>query len=113
MNTKQHNQKRILFWVLSFLLLFSLSCGSSSPPAYVTSESPKFQLPTEAPPLPKVNSTLLCSQASVGERVTCRIPHAYCSYKPTVNGSPTFCNDAPYPSQTFTLIRWGENWKIA
>ena len=46
----------------------------------------------------------------VGETVTCRIKRAYCDYRPDVGGAPTFCNDAPYPSQSFTLLVWGEDW---
>lgn len=51
-----------------------------------------------------------CSQAPIGENTTCKISHAYCSYKPSVKGAPTFCNDAPYPNHNFTLLRWGEDW---
>lgn len=59
---------------------------------------------------PQIFTPDLCSQAQVGEEVTCRMPHAYCSYQPLVSGSPTFCNDAPYPTHAFTLLRWGEDW---
>lgn len=51
-----------------------------------------------------------CSDAPVGENVTCKIARAFCSYEPSVNGKPTFCNDAPYPNNNFTLLVWGENW---
>ena len=46
----------------------------------------------------------------VGSFVTCKIPRAYCSYQPSTSGSPTFCNDAPYPSNSFTLVAWESNW---
>ena len=51
-----------------------------------------------------------CSNAPIGENVTCKISKAYCSYKPKVKGQPTFCNDAPYPSNDFTLLIWGKDW---
>ena len=46
----------------------------------------------------------------VGEVITVRIQKAYCSYRPDVNGAPTFCNDQPFPNHTFTLIAWGRDW---
>jgi hypothetical protein len=54
----------------------------------------------------------LCSDLSsqLGEHVLCRIERAYCDYRPDIDGSPTFCNDRPYPSHNFTLVAWEENW---
>jgi hypothetical protein len=52
----------------------------------------------------------LCSMVKVGTGTICMIPHAYCYYKPTVSGSPTYCDDAPYPTQKFMLVKWGEDW---
>jgi hypothetical protein len=46
----------------------------------------------------------------VGEVVIVRIENAYCSYRPDVNGAPTFCNDQPFPDHNFTLIAWGKDW---
>lgn len=66
--------------------------------------------PTQKPTESVIESIPDCSQALIGENVTCRVSHAYCSYKPNVKGAPTFCNDAPYPGHNFTLLRWGEDW---
>ncbi len=46
----------------------------------------------------------------MGTTVVCRIALAHCSYREDVSGSPTFCNDAPYPTHEFTLLVWGEDW---
>jgi hypothetical protein len=55
---------------------------------------------------------ILCKDTwnSIGEFVVCKIPRAYCSYQPSASGSPTFCNDAPYPSNDFTLVVWEKDW---
>jgi uncharacterized protein YraI len=60
-------------------------------------------------PLPS-RSMVLCSEAPLGERVSCQLPQAYCDYLPDVNGNPTFCNDRPYPSNDFQMVVWGEDW---
>jgi hypothetical protein len=54
----------------------------------------------------------LCSDMAdqLGERVTCQVEQAYCDYLPDVNGSPTFCDDRPYPNQDFQLVVFGDNW---
>ena len=39
-----------------------------------------------------------------------QIDRAYCSYRPDINGSPTFCNDAPYPAHNFTMLVWNQDW---
>lgn len=71
-------------------------------------------IPTQTPRVTASNINLHAECASmsnrVGEYVTCKIRNAYCSYQPTTNGSPTFCNDVPYPDQNFTLLVWGEDW---
>jgi uncharacterized protein YraI len=61
---------------------------------------------------PFPQSVLLCSQTrdSVGEVVSCKIERAYCDYRLDVSGSPTFCNDRPYPNHNFTLVVFGEDW---
>ena len=46
----------------------------------------------------------------IGEIVTVQIDRAYCSYRPDINGSPTFCNDAPYPTHDFTMLVWDQDW---
>jgi len=46
----------------------------------------------------------------VGQNIQVRLESAHCSYQVTVNGSPTFCNDRPYPNHNFTFLVWGEDW---
>jgi len=46
----------------------------------------------------------------LGDHVSCRMEKAYCDYLPALEGSPTFCNDRPYPDHTFALIVFGEDW---
>ncbi len=46
----------------------------------------------------------------IGQIVTVQMDRAYCSYRPGINGSPTFCNDAPYPSHDFTMLVWDQDW---
>lgn len=46
----------------------------------------------------------------VGHTVTCVIRQAHCSYREDIEGAPTFCNDAPFPSHDFTLLVWGQDW---
>jgi hypothetical protein len=61
---------------------------------------------------PQAPSTVipLCSQTTIGQRVTCKIARAYCDYLPNVNGAPTFCDDRPYPNNDFQLVVFGEDW---
>jgi len=62
---------------------------------------------------PPVQSLMMQCRDTInysGSNVTCMINRAYCSYMPDVNQSPTFCNDAPYPSHGFTLVVWGNDW---
>lgn len=63
-------------------------------------------------PRPTVSSMMPCSQTinSIGDSVSCKIERASCDYLPDTNGSPTFCNDKPYPNQDFALVVFGENW---
>ena len=78
------------------------------------------ELPTSAPPthpptLPPTGIaevTIPASEAHEyeGQSVTVEIPKAYCSYRPTTNGEPTFCNDQPFPGHNFTLLVWGQDW---
>lgn len=81
----------------------------------LTSEPTAFLSPTTKPtryssPTPEpTKALLLCSQAKVGQVTTCMIERGYCSYKPSVKGSPTFCNDRQYPMHTFTFLAWGED----
>ena len=53
-----------------------------------------------------------CFEAAnrIGDYVSCRVERAYCDYLPALEGSPTFCNDRPYPDQSFALIVLGADW---
>ena len=73
----------------------------------VTAGAPTLA-PTSAPPQLIVPSEE--AAAYIGEVVRVRIENAVCTYRPDVNGSPTFCNDKPYPNHTFTLVVWGQDW---
>ena len=68
--------------------------------------------PTERQQSVPVKTISACSTMSgrSGEIVECKIERAYCSYQPATSGSPTFCNDEPYPNHNFTLLVWGEDW---
>lgn len=63
-------------------------------------------------PMPPDTPVPVCSQIGerVGTTVTCVIPRAHCSFREDVSGSPTFCNDAPFPTHSFTLLVWGQDW---
>jgi hypothetical protein len=58
------------------------------------------------------SNDLLCKDTKnmVGEIVSCKIPRAYCEYSPSTSGNPTFCTDARYPNQNFTLLVWESDW---
>jgi hypothetical protein len=105
-------------------VVLMLRSGQSSPevvplistPTELSSTIKISITPTEKTLLPLTGGTpsdvLLCKDTGnlAGTRVTCTISHAYCSYKPSTTGSPTFCNDAPFPDHSFTLVAWGEDW---
>ncbi len=64
-------------------------------------------------PLPTATLfTMLCANTGffLSQKVQCRIERAYCSYEPLTSGSPTFCYDAPYPSNNFTMLVYGADW---
>jgi hypothetical protein len=46
----------------------------------------------------------------IGDHISCKIGRAICDYLPTVEGSPTVCNDRPYPDHNFALVVWGKDW---
>jgi len=83
----------------------ALSAGPTSTPTGTSSPTPRPPSPTPTKPIYPA-----CSDATPGAFVTCQIGRAYCSYRPDVNGRPTFCNDAPFPGHSFTLLVWGQNW---
>lgn len=78
---------------------------------YVANHSPSTTRTSTPQPLAN-NFIWLCSDTSdrLGEYVSCKVPRAYCDYRPDVNGSPTFCDDKPYPNQDFQLVTWGKDW---
>lgn len=79
-----------------FLSLISTACAT-----------PSTQL------IPQGTSQIIeCRESSsfLGEDITCQIKRAHCSYRPDIDGQPTFCNDAPYPNHDFTLLVWGSDW---
>lgn len=120
---------RVLFLGDLICLCFLFACGlvpiNTQPPKPVATMLPQYS-PTPSLTLtqivavptathtqtPVIIEFVLSSQAGdfVGETVTIKIEKAYCSYRPDVNGAPTFCNDQPFPNHTFTLITWGRDW---
>ena len=56
----------------------------------------------------------LCGELRLdkGNYITCKIPSAYCTYQPNVEGSPTFCNDRPYPHHNFAMVVWDKDWSF-
>lgn len=69
---------------------------------------PTLQLPTDA----EVHSWVLATDAAdhVGENLQVRVETAHCTYQAGVNGTPTFCNDQPFPNHNFTFLVWGQDW---
>lgn len=74
----------------------------------LTQQTPIIRTPT----IQSGSSVSLCKDTAnkAGQKISCKIPRAYCSYQPSTSGSPTFCNDARYPNNDFTLLVWGEDW---
>jgi hypothetical protein len=66
-------------------------------------EQNNFQEPKQQTSYP------VCNQVHAGNSTTCIIEKAYCSYQPKIKGSPTFCNDGPYPKNIFTYLVWGND----
>lgn len=86
------------------------------PALYSSPSTPVAALPTAARAAPTntpypMQTVPPCSNLDeYGETVTCKIPYARCEYFPATKGSPTFCNDAPYPNHTFALVVFGQDW---
>ena len=61
---------------------------------------------------PEDDSWIASEQAVnfVGQKISVRIDAAQCSFQANINGSPTFCNDFPFPNHSFTFLVWGEDW---
>lgn len=68
--------------------------------------------PPISEPAPAIGDWIASEEAAahIGETVKVRIERADCSYQSTMNGAPTFCNDAPYPGHSFTLVVWRQDW---
>ncbi len=69
-------------------------------------------IPPTSPPTPPPTSLAYdeCARAKAGTLTTCQIQIAQCDFRPDISGEPTFCNDAPFPSHSFTMLVWGEDW---
>jgi hypothetical protein len=67
---------------------------------------------TNIPQFPLTRYVLPCFQTAdrIGDHISCRMEKAYCDYLPSVEGSPTVCNDRPSPDQTFSLIVFDADW---
>lgn len=100
----------VSLYVNNELDLAQISQGYVS--VYDVMESFVCELNDSAPTQSPTTGVLLCKDISkmAGSVVNCKITRAYCSYQPTTSGEPTFCNDAPYPNNNFTLFVWGEDW---
>ncbi|MGD8458382.1 MAG: hypothetical protein PVF83_18550 [Anaerolineales bacterium] len=112
--------------LMFFILIFSFGCKllpHNSPTPNIDPSQTASMIQNQQP----VNTQIFTSVVSpniqledfvlsknagdyVGEVITIKIEIAYCSYRPDVNGAPTFCNDQPFPNHTFTLITWGKDW---
>ena len=90
-----------LFAVLVLLLTLVAACDGTPTPAR--------SIPTPASCGPRA---VLSEQAGdyIGQIITVQMNRAYCSYRPDINGNPTFGNDAPYPAHDFTMLVWDQDW---
>jgi hypothetical protein len=73
---------------------------------------PPTQQPTDAVELEEEVTWVLSGDAGnfLGQVITVRVELSHCAYKPNINGSPTFCNDKPYPDHSFTYLVWGKDF---
>ena len=120
--------KRVLV-VISLCGLIAIACSVIIFPTPVRSPTPTSTVssifnPTMAYPLPHATENTWAFTSAdldsdipsnlaldfLGEYVTVSIEKVSCSYRPDINGTPTFCNDRPYPNHTFTLLVWGQDW---
>lgn len=80
--------------------------GLDTPTATAPSTPRPTPTPTPVPPCVPSAEAL----SVVGERTTVCGVVAGASYRPDVNGDPTFINfDRPFPNHTFTALVWGDN----
>ena len=82
-------------------LMFVAACGTS------------ISVPPTSTPSSDDSAVVQSSEAEkyVGKSATVEVKRAYCSYQTRTRGSPTFCNDAPYPKHHCTMLVWGSNRK--
>jgi hypothetical protein len=66
------------------------------------------QIPTREEAQPWVLATDAADH--VGENVQVKVELAHCTYQADVSGTPTFCNDQPFPNHKFTFLIWGQDW---
>ena len=89
------------------------------------SEIASVEIPTTSTPLPPSSPPYQSVEEGSGEleaedwvisanardylgQVACvRVEVSHCAYMPYINGSPTFCNDQPFPEHDFTFLMWG------
>ena len=128
---------RKLLVVLVLLSVLVSACSSTPTPTDTPKSSTHSPTPTNTarsaiptstptntprPPTPTPTSTPTSASCGpravpseqagdyIGQIITVQIDRAYCSYRPDINGSPTFCNDAPYPAHDFTMLVWDQDW---
>lgn len=112
--------------LVGLVLLSVLVAACNSTPTPTDTPKPPTHSPTPTntarPPTHSLTSTPMSPSCGlhavpseragdyIGQIVTVQIDRAYCSYRPDINGSPTFCNDAPYPAHDFTMLVWDQDW---
>lgn len=98
-------------------LLTKVASQATSPPTATTQPAEEVAVPPPAVQVgapEDVESAIPAEEASgyYGSVILVRLDRADCSYRPNVNGEPTFCNDQPYPNHNFTLLVWGQDWSF-
>lgn len=90
-----------------FVLVLLLLLPSCAPGDSGQSQSGQFSTSNTL-----IQGGIYCSDIGelVGRQVTCWLGRAYCTYAPESEGTPTFCNDAPYPNHEFTMVAWESDW---
>ena len=104
---KRWKMNKFRLGTISIIVMVVASACSQSPNVSSQDQTPNED---QQPPPPLVAPIVDCANTGAGSFVTCRIGRANCSYRQDINGDPTFCNDAPFPSHSFTLLVWGQNW---
>jgi hypothetical protein len=126
-------QKKLGLFILVVIVLAISGCGMqnveisqpSQTPVVVTQLVTVVVVVTATPEVQSVDviqQTFLDSSEStlwvspieaenhVGRKIIVRVDSAQCSYQASLTGSPTFCNDSPYPNHSFTFLVWEEDW---